>query len=476
MRAWLRSATLIAAVALAAAAAPSAAAAKAHPGQLDHSFGRHGKVTIAFPAESPGNVGIKYEVPFQFTPGHLQMALAPRGKIVVAGSTQLVRLLPNGKLDRGFGRDGRVSIERPAGQNFLLADVAVDSRGRILVAGSVRPQPTGSVPDPLISSVMVRRYGPDGSADRSFGDQGTVITTFGIEPPKIGASSYKAPSVGLRSMVVDQQNRPVLTGGSVTEVARCYPEEKAVSTGFVARLTESGAVDPSFGEGGLRQIADFSSFAQGHLLPGGSLLTLASPTSTCKEATGPPAVLTSFDGNGNPDPGFGFFGFRSIGYGSTPVAALAPSGRILLLGRRTNAGKHKSQQLVMRLFPNGATDPRFGRTGRVRVVGPRSAGFMAIGSDAQERVLLAGRAWHKLKRSGLRRSTFLLGRLRPKGTFDRSFGRHGSVRTGFGGPSNTYATQVIVDGHGKVLAGGIVSTPSLGTGGGFAIARYFGGR
>lgn len=479
MRVRFRSAALIAVAALAAVATPSAAVAKARPGQLDRSFGRHGKVTVAFPAESPGNVGIKYEVPFQFTPGHLQMALTPRGGIVIAGSTQLVRLLPNGRLDRSFGRGGRVSIERPAGQNFLLADVAVDSQGRILVAGSVRPQPTGSFPDPLISSVMVRRYNPDGSLDLSFGDQGTLITTFGIEPPKIGSSRYTAPSVGLRSMVVDQQNRPLLTGGSVTEIARCYPEEKAVSTGFVARLTQSGAPDPSFGEGGLRQVPEFASFAQGHLLPGGSLLTVASPPTGCpgrsSEPVTQPVTLTGFLPSGGLDPGFGFSGFRQVGFASAPVAALSPSGKVLLLGGRRNVGKHKVRYLAMRLLPNGAIDPRFGRTGRVRVVGPRSTGLDAIGSDAHDRLLLAGRAWHKLKRSGLNRSTFLLARLRPKGTVDRNFGRRGTVRTGFGGPSDSYATQVLVVGRGRILVGGIVSTPRLGTGGGFAIARYFGG-
>jgi uncharacterized delta-60 repeat protein len=372
-----------------------------------------------------------------------------------------------------------VAVERLSGQSFLLADVAVDPQGRILLAGSVRPQPTSSTPDPLISKAMVRRYGSDGSVDASFGDGGTVVTDFGLEPPQIGPSRYSGPAVGLRSMVVDSQGRPILTGGSVTEVVGCNGSafDHAVNTAFVARLTTSGTPDPTFGEGGLRQIADFGSFAQGHFFPSENLLVVGSPKYSCSGRSGPPVVLTSFEAGGNLASGFGFSGFRSISFRTAPVVAVAPSGKILLLGSKQNIAHHRAQQMVMRLLPNGAKDPSFARIGHVFVVAPRSVNFAAIAADNRERVLLAGRATHKLpKGDGLRRSTFLLSRMKPKGTFDRSFGRHGSVKTGFGGPSDSHATQVAVDARGRILVGGLISTPRLSTGGGFAVARYLSGR
>jgi hypothetical protein len=49
------------------------------------------------------------------------------------------------------------------------------------------------------------------------------------------------------------------------------------------------------------------------------------------------------------------------------------------------------------------------------------------------------------------------------------------VRTGFGGPSSAVATQVLIDGKGRILVGGSVITPELQSGGGFAIARYLPG-
>jgi uncharacterized delta-60 repeat protein len=442
-------------------------------GSLDPSFGKGGKATVAFPAEEAGDLGVKYELPFQFTAGHLAMAAAPEGKIVVAGSTKIVRFLSNGKPDPGFGVGGTVGIERPAGQTFVLADVAVDSQGRILVAGSARPQPSASTPDPLVSSAMVVRFTADGSIDRSFAKEGTLISDLGIEPPKIGSTRYIGAAVGLRSLVVDPQDRPVLTGGSVSEVVSCYSTEHAVSTAFVARLTDSGALDPGFGDAGLRQIVDLSSFDQGSLTPSGALFTVGSGKFRCEGPRGPAVLLTGFGLEGSLDPNFGFAGFRSVGFSSAPVAAIAPSGRIVLLGARR--GRKPKTQMVMRLLPDGGLDPSFGRTGRVVIVLGKRDVFTSVAVDGSGRLLFAGRTSKPLP-GGPLRSTFLLARMNPKGGFDRSFGRRGAVKTGFGGPSSSAATQVMLAGQGRILVGGQLSSSALPTGGGFALARYMGSR
>jgi uncharacterized delta-60 repeat protein len=429
----------------------------------------------AFPAENAGDVGVKYSLPFQFTAGHLVMAAAPGGKIVVAGSTRLARFLPNGKLDPSFGRGGLVTIARPAGMSFVLAGVAVDSQGRVLVGGSARPLPTSSTPDPLLSSAAVMRFGSNGALDGSFGSGGAVISDLGIKAPEIGTTRYKGAAVGLRSIVVDSLDRPVLTGGSVTKVVNCLGDETAISTGFVGRLSESGALDTSFGEGGLRQVSDFSTFEQGSLFPNGDIFTVALAKPKCAgEGDGPPVVLTGFASEGYLDPSFGFAGFRAIGYPKAPVATVASSGKIVLLG-----AKEKGEQLVMRLLPNGAADPSFGRTGRMRLIGPKRTALAAVALDGRGRVLVAGRISKRVskkKKNPLLRSTFLLARLSPDGDVDRSFGRKGTVRTGFGGPSNSFATQIVLDAKGRIVVGGGITTPRLGTGGGFAIARYLGGR
>jgi uncharacterized delta-60 repeat protein len=457
---------------LAAAAAPASAKTTTVP-RLDPNFGEGGKAMVAFPAENAGDVGIKYEIPFQFTAGHLEMAPAPGGRLVVAGSSKVTELLANGRPNRGFGGDGSVAIAPPPGMRFVLADAAVDSQGRVLVAGSVRPQPADATPDPLASRAMVVRFAADGSIDPSFGWEGTLITDFGFQAPDIRSLRYPSAAVGLRSLVVDAQDRPVLTGAYVSEIAYCRGNEDAISRGFVARLTGAGTQDPSFGDAGLREIAGISSFEQVSLFPSGSLLTIGSKP-LCDNGDGPRVLLTSFNSDGNLEPPFGFAGFRSVGYESAPVATVATSGKIALLG-----SKRKSSQLVMRLLPDGAVDPGFGRTGRVQLVSPKGTSFASLALDRRGNLLLAGRSARRVSKSRknrLRRSTFLLARMTENGNVDRSFGRRGSIRTGFGGPSSSFATQIMLDRRGRILVGGGVSTPKLRTGGGYAIARYLGGR
>src|ERR1700729_2859256 len=77
---------------------------KVTPGELDASFGKGGKTSVEFPAENAGSTGPKYQLPFEFTPGHLEMAQAPGNKVVVAGAGKIVRFLANGKLDPSFGQ------------------------------------------------------------------------------------------------------------------------------------------------------------------------------------------------------------------------------------------------------------------------------------------------------------------------------------------------------------------------------------
>jgi len=461
------------ATAPATAAKKPAAGKQSQAGKLDRGFGKDGKALAPFAAEDAGST-VKYVMPFEFTAGRLIMAPAPGGKTVVASSTKIVRFLANGKLDRGFGAGGSATIERPAGASFVLAGVAVDSQGRILVGGSARPQPASSIPDPMASSAMVRRFAANGSVDTGFAKEGTLVTDFGFKPPTVPTGRYPAAAVGLRSLVVDAQDRPLLTGGSIYKVARCTRSEDAYSHGFVARLTDGGGLDPSFGAGGVREIVDLSSFEQAGFLSSGALFAVGTHNRCEGETDKPRLVLASFGPEGSPNPSFGFAGFRAIEPEGTPVATVAPSGKIVLLRGVGNGG-----QVVTRLLPNGGTDRSFGRTGSVRLGLPGGSGFTAVAVDRQGRIVLAGRASKPLRgkhNKGLRRSTFLLGRLDAVGTVDRSFGSAGIVRTGFGGKSSSRATQVIVGAGGRILVGGSVSTPALGTGGGFALARYLPGR
>lgn len=93
-------------------------------GSLKRSFGDHGKVVTPFGGCAPDFGG---------------MALDSRGRIAVGGScdahrvVSVVRFHPNGKLDRSFGHRGHTTKHVFIGKAMALA---IDSRNRIDLAGS----------------------------------------------------------------------------------------------------------------------------------------------------------------------------------------------------------------------------------------------------------------------------------------------------------------------------------------------------
>jgi uncharacterized delta-60 repeat protein len=455
--------------------------------KLDKSFGKGGKVTMAFPVENAGSSAPKYTLPFEFTQGHLEMAKAPSGKVVVAGATKIVRYLANGKLDKSFGSGGSVSVPRPPGAVFVLAGVAVDSQGRIVLAGLARPLPSNSAPDPLLSMAAVMRFNADGTPDPTFGNGGMVVSDFGLGAPKAQGGPYLGASVGLRDVVVDSLNRPVVTGAYVTEIGS--GRESAESSGFVARLTETGALDPSFGDKGMRTVSGLLSLGQ--LAPhSAEYLTLA------ERSERPRNLLTSIDEDGNLDTSFASFGFRSLRFPAAPTMAISPAGRILLLGRPETHRSYRNkkvkdeetgkivtekvriyikQQTIQRLLPSGAGDPSFGHSGTVAFTDPKQGSYGALATDTKERVYLAGRIAKgnsKKAKKGPHRTEFLLGRLKSNGKNDKSFGRRGIATTDFGHSADSFATQVMLDPKGGILVGGGLESPQLESGGGFALVRY----
>jgi uncharacterized delta-60 repeat protein len=134
-------------------------------GKLDPAFGGDGRVTTSF---GPG--------------GHVSdVALQANGKVVVAGDAWrgdeahydfgLARYLGNGKLDRGFGGDGKVTSGFGTGRSETTAGVAIRADGRIVVVGDSASKRT--------DLVAVARYRTDGRLDPTFGKGGKVRTDFG---------------------------------------------------------------------------------------------------------------------------------------------------------------------------------------------------------------------------------------------------------------------------------------------------------
>ena len=178
-------------------------------GHLDRSFGDHGEVRTL--------IGSKYGGDWAQA-----VTIDPDGRIVVAGtgppgnSWMLARYKPNGKLDRSFGAHG--TIATPFTDYDGALSIAIDSQGRIVAGGFAK------------RDLALARYEPNGKLDPSFGDGGKVRTNF---PGQASANS----------IAIDSQGRIVATVDS--------REPDKVRRFTVARYSEDGSLDGSFGDGGV---------------------------------------------------------------------------------------------------------------------------------------------------------------------------------------------------------------------------------
>ena len=159
------------------------------------------------------------------------VAVQSDGKIVAAGFTQqfgpervaLVRYATDGSLDATFGIGGKLVVDAAIGptSDSVAQALLIQSDGKLLVAGYA--QGTSN------TDFMLLRLNGDGTADTAFGNNGIVRTPVGT-----GADFAYA-------MVLQPDGKIVLAG-------------QAQSSGIdfgLARYNTNGALDATFGSGGL---------------------------------------------------------------------------------------------------------------------------------------------------------------------------------------------------------------------------------
>jgi uncharacterized delta-60 repeat protein len=130
-------------------------------GTLDTTFGDDGTVLTDFRGGSQDFA--------------VALAIQPDSKIVVAGVVDgdfaLARYLPNGTLDTTFGDYGMVTTDFGGGRYEVINTLALQSDGKIVVAGL--SEVSGN------RDVALARYGSNGSLDTTFSSDGKVLTDFG---------------------------------------------------------------------------------------------------------------------------------------------------------------------------------------------------------------------------------------------------------------------------------------------------------
>ena len=279
------------------------------------------------------------------------------------GSGFVTRLLPNGKVDSNFFADGvfLLNNDLPQGVSVIssVADVQVDSAGRVLVAGNIR---RGIAPNVSDRGVLLR-FLSDGTLDSEFGTGGFVQL-----------ADFNPPTVLIYHLSQDSQGR-VLVFDTTTSA---FPGTPTV---VIFRLLDSGAPDTSFGTGmtalggggrGFVQRCRF--FGTVHLDSSDRILA------ACLASTTPPPAgqgqLIRLLPNGLVDLNFGSAGVTPVAFEynaiGTPIGEsdfpsqilTQPDGKILVTGTHyaAVAADWGTRDVgVQRLFSNCTPDLSFGQ-------------------------------------------------------------------------------------------------------------------
>ena len=284
-----------------------------------------------------------------------------------------------------------------------------------------------------------------GDLDPSFGTGGKVTTDFGTTDDEVSDK-----------MAVQADGKPVAAGFAGEGTSRDFA---------LARYTPTGAVDPTFGTGGLvtTDFFGFTDHAQaglvvqpdGKLVAGGSAFTFTTGGNY-------DFALARYNPDGTLDPSFGSGGKVTsdlLGFDDQAFAlARQPDGKLVA------AGEAGADFALARYNPDGTLDPSFGSGGVVTTDFAGSTDRVeALALQPDGKVVAGGQAFSG---AGL---DFAVARYNPDGTLDASFGSGGKVTTDLAGGDDAGFFSIAVLAGGKLAALGSGAT---GTGQDFTLARY----
>lgn len=330
-------------------------------GNKDDSFGNEGIVTVGF----TGGFAQAIEV-----------LLLPDGKILLAGSVSgtsggdfgLVRLLPDGSLDTGFGNGGKVVADASGGYDSASAAL-LQPDGKVVVVGAVY----GTTVD-----IVICRFNADGSLDNGFGLGGKVLTTIADEDQP--------------TCVALQSDGKIVVAG--------YASFNAVGDFALLRYTSNGVLDTGFGPAATGIVKlDLQGFNYSDLakdlaiLPDGSILVVGLENYYNLGQIADVGIV-KFDANGLLDNSFGSQGVVVADIGNVLDVSdleVLPNGHFFVAGRTDEEG-NQNRWMLAKFQADGTLDGGFGNGGIVTTAlsGPQEVALcMAVQPDGK--VVLAGK-------------------------------------------------------------------------------------
>ncbi|QDV68641.1 Serine-aspartate repeat-containing protein D precursor [Rosistilla carotiformis] len=392
-------------------------------GSKDISFGYNGVVTFRGYATS--------------------VALQSDGKIVVAGYSYngsnndfaVARYNADGTPDTTFDSDGILTAAIVGSSNDYARSVAVQSDGKIVVAGSSY---NGSNDD-----FAVARYNADGTPDTTFDSDGVLTTGIGSQ------------SDGAQSVAVQSDGKIVVAGTSYNGSNYDFA---------VARYNADGTPDTTFDSDGIltTAIGSQSDGAQSVAVQSDGKIVVAGSS---YNGSYQDFAVARYNADGTPDTTFDSDGVLTTAIGASHDAAqsvaVQSDGKIVVAGTRYNGSNEEFA--VARYNADGTPDTTFDSDGILTTaIGSSNDQAQSVAVQSDGKIVVAGSSYNGSNED------FAVARYNADGTLDTTFGNDGILTTAIGSSSDV-AQSVVVQSDGKIVVAG---SSYNGSNEEFAVARY----
>jgi uncharacterized delta-60 repeat protein len=270
------------------------------------------------------------------------LVIRPDGTLVMGGtvfvgqSNQMMALSlnPDGSYNNSFGTGGLALAVPEPGQDAILFDIALQTDGKLVAAGS---SGYANLTGPPNTRVALVRFKTDGSLDPAFGTGGKVVT-----PISTAGLSYDAAN----SVVLQEDGKIVVAGSTGGHLA-------------LLRYHAGGSLDAGFGNGGMVVNGDLPACIGLHINGEGKLLTSGPLMS--QEPYRVDILLSRHDENGVLDNSFGTNGTLLIDQSDRDQAttiAVQSDNKVIVAGNIYNSVSESNNFTLFRFTDEdeGGTD------------------------------------------------------------------------------------------------------------------------
>lgn len=330
-----------------------------------------------------------------------------------------------GALDTSFGCRG-VASHGTADADFTVRGLAVQADDKIVVVGSRYTTLLNN------NDLWVARFTAGGALDTTFGTGGHFTTD--LTAPLGGGEAAHA--------VVITPDGGIVVGGYV------HREDGELRRGILLRLTPAGALDPTFGTGGMVQSTAITSvnamrYEAGELVLAGQ--RCGGSPEICYASAGRFSATT-----GAPTTSFSATGVRNSALGgglpANGLAVTTYAGYVVVAG--SSKGSTTGTDSGVTRFDADSVDTSFGNSGSRRYDDDAYESFTGAATVPFGKFLFSGRAGTA---TGV--DKFVLRRLTNTGSSDSTFGTYGRVYVPFDGYSAAAAAVIAVPGSKAVAVG-----------------------